>query len=132
MSARVASRPKSPKTLARKISRLALEKKAEDIVILDLTGLSAACDCFVICSGASEPQVGAIAEQIVGKLKEQGIAPWHVEGRAVRRWILIDYVDVVVHVFHHETREYYTLERLWADAKVTKVREPARTRRREA
>lgn len=132
MSARATSRAKSPRTLARKIGRLALEKKAEDVVVLDLTGLSAACDFFVVCSGGSEPQVGAIAEHIVTKLKEAGTPPWHVEGRGVRRWILIDYVDVVVHVFHHETREYYTLERLWADAKTTKIKEPAKPRRRDA
>lgn len=132
MSARTTTRAKSPKTLARKIGRLALEKKAEDVLVLDLTGISAACDFFVICSGASEPQVGAIAEHIVRKLKEEGTPAWHMEGRALRRWILIDYVDVVVHVFHQETREYYTLERLWADAKVSKIKEPAKARRREA
>ena len=117
-------RPLGPKTLAKKIAVLALEKKAEEVTILDLKGLSAACDYFVLCSGGSEQQVQAIADHIAAKLRERGQPPWHVEGRTHRRWILLDFVDVVVHVFHRETRQYYMIERLWGDARVTRVREP--------
>ena len=116
-----------------RVAVLALEKKAEEISILDLTGLSAACDYFVVCSAGSEQQVRAIAEHIADEARASaGLPPWHVEGRSHRRWILLDFVDVVVHVFHHETRQYYMLERLWGDAKVTHVREPKRSARVEA
>ena len=107
---------------------LALEKKAEEILILDLTDLSAACDSFVVCSGGSEQQVLAIADHLDEKMRQDGQPPWHIEGRSHRRWILLDFVDVVVHVFHKETREYYMLERLWGDAEVTVVADPAQPR----
>jgi ribosome-associated protein len=128
---KAAVRPLLPKSLARRVAVLALEKKAEDISILELTGLSAACDYFVVCSAGSEPQVQAIADHIQAKLAERGQPPWHVEGRSHRRWVLLDFVHVVAHVFHRETREYYMLERLWGDAKVTHVREPKPKRRVE-
>jgi ribosome-associated protein len=121
-----------PKSLARRIAVLALEKKGEEIAILDLTGLSAACDYFVVCSAGSEQQVQAIADHIQATFAERGQPPWHVEGRSHRRWVLLDFVDVVAHVFHKETRQYYLLERLWGDAKVTHVREPKQRRRSEA
>ena len=102
--------------LAWRIGRLAKEKKAVDVLVLDLRRLSAACDYFVLASGMSEPQVRAITDHIDDTLSAEGIRPWHVEGRSNRKWVLLDYVEVVVHVFHQETREYYRLENLWADA----------------
>lgn len=120
-----------PKSLAKRISDLALEKKGADVVILDLKDLSAACDYFVVCSGGSEQQVIAISDHIEMKMRERGQGPWHVEGRSHRRWILLDFVDVVVHVFHHETRQYYMLEKLWGDAKQTLVEDKKQTRRTE-
>jgi len=95
----------------------ALSKKAADLVALDLTVVSGVADYFLICSGSSEPQVKAIAEAVEEKLRLAGARPWHVEGREGRRWVLLDFVDVVVHVFHEKTREYYLLERLWGDAR---------------
>jgi len=95
----------------------AASKKATDMVGLDLSALDGVADYFLICSGASEPQVKAIAEAVEEKLREGNTRPWHVEGREYRRWVLLDYVDVVVHVFHERTREYYLLERLWGDAR---------------
>ena len=90
--------------------------KAEDIVALDLRSTSSICDFFLIASGNSEQHVRALGEAVEKGLRERGVRVWHREGTEGRRWILLDYVDVVVHVFHHETREYYRLENLWADA----------------
>jgi len=104
-------------TLLRVAANAAASKKATDMVGLDLTALEGVADYFLICSGASEPQVKAIAEEVEDKLREAGARVWHVEGREGRRWVLLDFVDVVVHVFHEKTREYYLLERLWGDAK---------------
>ena len=95
----------------------AVGKKAREPVGLDLRDLDGVCDLFFICTGTSEIQVKAIAEAIEEALREKGVKPWHVEGRQGRRWILLDYVDVVIHVFHEKTREYYMLDRLWGDAR---------------
>ena len=103
--------------LAREAARLTLTKRAEDVVILDLRGLDGVCDFFVIATGNSEVQVRAIADAVEEGLREsRGIKPWHSEGFEARRWILLDYVDVVVHVFHTRAREYYLLDKLWGDA----------------
>lgn len=104
-------------TLLRVAANAAASKKATDMVGLDLTPLEGVADYFLICSGSSEPQVKAIAEEVEDKLREAGARAWHVEGREGRRWVLLDFVDVVVHVFHEKTREYYLLERLWGDAR---------------
>jgi len=102
--------------LLRAAAAAAVSRKALDPVGLDLRGVAGAADYFLICSGSSEVQVKAIAEAVEERLQEQGASPWHVEGRAGRRWVLLDYVEMVVHVFHEKTREYYLLERLWGDA----------------
>ena len=107
--------------LARRVAELALTKKAENVVSLDLRGLTTSCDYFVICEGGSAVQVKAIAGAIKDGLKEEGQNVWHIEGMESRRWVLLDYVDVVVHVFDQETRKYYQLERLWGDAKIEAV-----------
>lgn len=107
--------------LAREAADLALSRKAEDVVILDLRGLSTVTDFFVICSGSSDTHVKAISDAIEDGLESKGVRKWHIEGYTHRRWVLLDYVDVVVHVFHHKTREFYLLERLWGDAKVERV-----------
>ena len=98
-------------------ARAAAGKKAHDIVALDLRELGSVADYFLICSGASERQVEAITDAIEEALGPHGVRPWHVEGAKTRRWVLLDYVDLVVHVFHERTREYYLLERLWGDAR---------------
>jgi ribosome-associated protein len=105
------------RALADRAAELALEKLATDVVILDLRKTAAVCDYFVIASAQSEPQV---AERIEEGLRETGERPWHVEGLKMRTWVLLDYVHVVVHVFHAHTRDVYTLERLWADAPLEK------------
>ena len=98
-----------------------LEKKASNIRIIDLRGLTSIVDYFVICSADSEPQLKAIVDQVTDDLKAQNNRPWHTEGTQSWRWVLIDYVDVVVHIFREETRVFYGLERLWGDAPVTAV-----------
>lgn len=114
------ARPEAERTalaVLRVAAEAAASKKATDMVGLDLTPLEGVADYFLICSGSSEPQVRAIAEEVEDKLREAGTRAWHVEGREGRRWVLLDFVDVVVHVFHEKTREYYLLERLWGDAR---------------
>ena len=108
-----------PEERAKRAAEFALTKKAENVIALELKGLTSACDYFVIATGTSDVQVKAIADAIVEGLKKIGEKPWHVEGYESRHWILLDYVDVVVHVFDEETRDYYQLERLWGDAPVT-------------
>jgi ribosome-associated protein len=112
----------TPKVLARKCCNLALDKKAEDVIIIDLRKLNAPTDYFVVCSALSDRQVKAIADNVVEGLKKEGNRPWHIEGRTARKWVLIDYVDVVVHVFNVETRAFYSLETLWGDAPVEEVK----------
>jgi ribosome-associated protein len=107
----------APQALLRTAAAAAVAKKARDPVALDLRELEGVADYFLICSGSSEVQVKAIADAVQEKLLEQGQKPWHVEGREGRRWVLLDYVELVVHVFHERTREYYLLERLWGDAR---------------
>lgn len=99
------------------------EKKARDIVILDLREMPhAVCDYFIICHGDSTTQVEALADAAETEVREQlGEKPWHREGMENAQWILVDYVDVVVHVFHREAREFYDLEGLWADAPAEQV-----------
>ncbi len=103
--------------LARVVDAL-LDRKAVDPVVLDLRGLTAATDYFVIVSGTSAAHVRGMAEHLVTALAPAGVEPHHVEGLAQGRWVLLDYVDFVVHVFHPELREFYQLERLWGDAPV--------------
>jgi ribosome-associated protein len=100
---------------------MAQTKKAEDVLVLDLRKISTVADYFVVCSGTSEVQVKAIADAIIAGLQEKGVRSWHTEGYGARRWVLIDFVDVVVHVFHAKAREYYMLESLWGDAKRIRV-----------
>ena len=99
------------------------EKKASDIVVLDLRDLSnAIADFFVICSGNSDKQLDAIAtsidEEVFKALKEN---PWHIEGKNNKEWMLLDYINVVAHIFRKDRREFYALERLWGDAGITEI-----------
>jgi len=103
--------------LLRLAATAAVSKKATDLVALDLRDLEGVSDYFLICSAASDVQVKAVAEAIEEKLREAGERPWHVEGLEGRRWVLLDYVQMVVHVFHEKTRDYYMLDRLWGDAR---------------
>ena len=115
----------TPKTLANKIAQLALTKKAHNVTILDLRKLTDMTDFFVVCSADSDVQVKAIADAIAEGTEQFGTAPWHSEGLSERQWVLLDYVDVVVHVFHRESRRYYALEKLWGDAKIEVIEDKA-------
>ncbi len=101
------------------------EKKAVDVVVMDLREIkNAITDFFVICTGNSDTQIDAIADSIEAEVyKLIGEHPWQREGKEAKEWILIDYVDVVAHVFKKDRREYYGLEQLWGDAQVTYVEE---------
>lgn len=97
-------------------AELALERKGRDLLVLDLRGLSSATDYFLLITGTSDIHVRAIAEHIIDELKKEGLRPDHIEGLRAGRWVLIDFIDFVVHVFHPAAREFYQLERLWGDA----------------
>jgi len=108
----------SSKQLSQVVVKGMQEKKAEDIVVMDLRKVNnAVADFFVICSGNSDTHIDAIAEsvdEVVSKLS--GEDPWHREGTNNKTWVLLDYVDVVVHIFNHDKRAFYELESLWGDA----------------
>ncbi|MFH1892604.1 MAG: ribosome silencing factor [Candidatus Zixiibacteriota bacterium] len=109
--------------LALLAANFALDKKAADVVILDLRELTSVTDFFVICSGSAHVHVKAIADHIKESLTQEDQKPWHIEGLPYGSWVLMDCIDVVVHVFLKERREFYGLERLWGDAPIERVKE---------
>ncbi|MGD0338674.1 MAG: ribosome silencing factor [Bacteroidota bacterium] len=110
-----------PKTEAKKVAQLALTKKAYDVLIMDLRKLTTITDYFVVCTADSDTQVKAVADAISEGMAKLGDRPWHEEGYTNRSWILLDFVDVVVHVFHKDVRKFYNLERLWGDAPIEHI-----------
>jgi ribosome-associated protein len=121
LPARATAAPKgdrAPLDLARRIVELAEDKKAADIVLLELGELTTLADAFVICSGGSERQISAIADGIVEGLRDEGVKPIGREGTPESHWVLLDYGSVIVHVFTPPERDYYQLEKHWSDAKV--------------
>lgn len=104
-------------SLAEEIGKLIDAKKGDDIVILDLRGISSIADYFVIASGNSDRQVVAIADHVEDELAKDGIYTKYKDGMKTGRWVVMDYHDILVHIFHKEERDYYNLERLWNDAK---------------
>jgi ribosome-associated protein len=111
-------------THARLAARYTLEKKAENVRILDLRQVTTMTDFFVIASADSDKQVKAIAENVIAEMRDtEGVAPWHSEGWDTLRWVIVDFVDFVVHVFQKEARVLYNLERLWADAPVEEIKD---------
>lgn len=109
--------------LVEKIIEAIQDTKGEDVLVFDLTNIeNAVAETFIICTGNSNTQVSSIAGNIQKKVRiDLKDRPWHVEGTENSMWVLLDYVSVVVHVFQKETREYYDIETLWGDAKVTKI-----------
>jgi len=112
------------KIFAEKIADLIFNKKGYDVKILDLRELANFSDFFVICSADSDTQVKAIADEIDKSLKDEGIKCWHKEGYMALTWVLLDYIDVVVHIFKKEAREFYNIEKLWGDAPSIEVEDP--------
>ncbi len=107
----------SARELADRVVRAAIDKKAVDISVMDMTEVGGFADFFVLCTGDSDTQIKAIVDGIRESVEEDcGERPWHVEGYEHRQWVLVDYVDTVVHVFDKDRRAFYGLERLWADA----------------
>lgn len=111
--------------LADIISEHIFSKKGFDVVIIDLRKLVTFTDYFVVCSADSDVQVKAIADQVDKALSDEGIKCWHREGLKALSWVLMDYVDVVVHIFKKDAREFYNLEKLWGDAPSKKMKDPA-------
>lgn len=118
-------------TLAEVAVRGMQERKGTDIVVLNLKELkNAVADYFIICSASSDTQLDALARSVEEEVEKiTGQSPWQSEGRTNREWILLDYVDVVVHVFLRDRRQFYALEELWGDAEFTYVEEPAEASR---
>lgn len=108
-----------------KAVRAALDKKAMDVVVLDLRGTPAFTDCFLLCSGQNARQVHAIADAVAEALREVKVRPNHVEGYDRAEWVLMDFFTFIVHVFTPQTREFYSLERLWGDAERIEVSDEA-------
>ncbi|MGX9986453.1 ribosome silencing factor [Chryseobacterium sp. POL2] len=109
--------------LVEKIIEAIQDTKGEDVLVFDLSNIeNAVAETFIICSGSSNTQVSSIAGNVEKKVRnELKDRPWHVEGSENNMWVLLDYVSVVVHVFQKEVREYYDIETLWGDAKVTRI-----------
>jgi ribosome-associated protein len=124
LPARDPARPRShaydAERTARRAAEAALSKKAEDVVMVDLRGKATYADFLVICSGTNERQLEAVADSVEKSLREAGERPIGSEGGRGGRWVLLDFGDVVVHVFHAEERAYYDLEGLWSDAPMTR------------
>lgn len=111
-----------PLKFSKMIADIIKSKKGFDINILDLRKLSGITDCFVICSADADRQVKAIADEIEDKLLESRIRCLHKEGYQTMNWIILDYFDVIVHIFKADVRSYYNLEKLWGDAPITKIK----------
>ena len=107
--------------LAQRAAQILLDNKANDVVMLDLRGVTDMTDFFIIASGTSDTHVRSLGDHVMEDLKKEGARAHHVEGLTQGRWALLDYVDVVVHVFHPTLRNFYQLERLWSDAEVVPV-----------
>ncbi len=116
------TRSLSPAALAKRAAQVLLDNKAQDVVLLDLRGVTDMADFFVIASGTSDTHVRALGDHVLEDLhKEDGVRAYHMEGLTQGRWVLLDYVDFVVHIFHPTLRSFYQLERLWSDAEVIPV-----------
>jgi ribosome-associated protein len=115
--------------LAELCAQKCLEKKAENVVILDLGGRSSVADYFVVCSGFSDRQVVAIAEHVSEMLRKEGVKPYSQEGMQEGRWALIDFGPVIVHIFQDHLRDFYNLESLWLDAPRIRIHDEESSRR---
>lgn len=113
------------KLLAKKVVQLAWNKKGKNIIIIDLKKVMNVTDYFILISGESDVHVKALANHIEKELKKEKITIWHKEGFQQLKWVLMDYIDIVIHIFRPDVRDYYNLEKLWGDAKITKIKDHA-------
>lgn len=109
----------SPEPRIARAVEILRDKKALAITLLDLRAITDTCDYFLICTSTSEQHIRSLVDAVRAQLAELGEKPWHIEGTAAQRWVLLDYVDFVVHIFRAEARDFYALERLWGDAQRT-------------
>lgn len=114
--------------LAEKLAKFAWDKKGNNISILDVRNLTDVTDYFVVVTGESEPHVKAICDHLEEKLSNENMPAWHREGYQNLNWVLLDYIEVVVHIFQEYTRRYYDIEKLWGDARIIRVEEDAKDR----
>ena len=115
------SAAREPASAAMRAASMCLDMKANDVVLLNLRGVTDMTDFFVIASGTSDTHVRAIGEHLISELKKVGVRVHHVEGVQQGRWVLLDFVDFVVHIFHPTLRSFYQIERLWSDAEVVPI-----------
>jgi ribosome-associated protein len=115
-----------PHEVARAVELL-FDRKAEEVTLLDLRDVSGASDFFLIATGRSDTHVSAIGDYVVDELKKEGVRPYGVEGMRSGRWVLLDYVDFVIHIFHPAARDFYQLERLWGDAEIREMQPEEQT-----
>tara|TARA_B100000700_G_scaffold329589_1_gene451869 strand:+ start:310 stop:654 length:345 start_codon:yes stop_codon:yes gene_type:complete len=107
----------------KEVAKLMLEKKATDVKIFDVKKITTMTDYFIICSSNSEPQTKAITSNIEKTMKKKGIKPISIEGQNKAEWVLMDYITFIIHVFRNDKRQFYDLDRLWADAKITHIQD---------
>ena len=112
-----------PKTIAKKIIKFMLDKKAYDILVIDVKHLTSLTDIFIICTSDSAPQSRAITNHIKDELIKYNLKPSNIEGYEQMKWVLIDYINVVIHIFDKESRDYYNFENLWNDGKIEKIKD---------
>ncbi len=111
----------TPTDLATKVADLMLDKHGSDIMVMDLRGVTSVTDYFVLCSCDSDVQVKAVVGHLNDTLRDEGLRPLHIEGQDQLSWVILDYVNIVAHIFLPTTRDYYGLERLWADAPASEL-----------
>jgi len=111
------------KPMVANIVELMQDKKAQDIVILNVKKLTSLTDYFILCTSESTPQTKAIMDHIYKSMREKGLRPNNLEDTKTLEWVAMDYFDVVIHIFNQETRDYYQFERLWGDAEIEKIDE---------
>ena len=115
--------PSGSQLHAKRISELMLEKKALDVTMIDVRKITTLTDFFVLCTSESQPQTRAITDHIHQEMKKEAMKAWHIEGYQKLNWVLVDFVNIVAHVFSKDAREYYEFECLWADGKITRIKD---------
>ena len=108
--------------ISKEITDLMVDKKAIDVTLIDVRKITPLTDYFILCTSESDPQTRAIFNHIKDTLLEKDIKPWKTEGYEYLQWVVMDYINFVVHIFNKDNRDYYDFERLWGDAKITKIK----------